>query len=335
MRDKGCMPTTTPPASPYTPETELQRRLRERMAAMGLNPFSAAKKAGLHPDYVRNILRGKAKQPSAERLAKLAEALEVSLPYLMGEPDLGPPPPEGYDYSGAPYSKYAPAGRRADEAGTEAVLLPIKHELLTGAFRRAPETVRALGFEAATIPAAYRDRENWYEIVRDDGASLVAPMGSLLHVAKFTDDDRNLLGEGDVVIVERHHIGPNASHYLIERSVRIIHRRYEGMGLWFFDYASADEEYWGISDDIFRDEKNPDSSDIVNASFDELSGLLASIEEVRLSSGIGNPERVVTGEQMFDNLKTQLKLRPRVVGKVVRALIAVDAKADFGMIPNA
>lgn len=62
-------------------------RIEARMAELGLNPYSTAKKAGLGPDYVRDLLRGKVKQPSAVRLRELAIALECSPDYLMGEAD--------------------------------------------------------------------------------------------------------------------------------------------------------------------------------------------------------------------------------------------------------
>lgn len=62
-------------------------RLEARMAELGLNPYSTAKKAGLGPDYVRDLLRGKVKQPSAVRLRDLAIALDCSPDFLIGLSD--------------------------------------------------------------------------------------------------------------------------------------------------------------------------------------------------------------------------------------------------------
>jgi transcriptional regulator with XRE-family HTH domain len=301
------------------------------MHDLGLNPFSTAKKAGLHPDYVRNILRGKAKQPGADRLARLAEALECSLPWLLGQPDPGPGP-QGYDLDGAPYVDPGPLPAWTPESGKpHALLLPIRYELLNS-FRRAPEVRRDLGFAAATIPAAYADREQWYEVVRDDSAGLVAPMGALLHVVKFTDNDRPNLGEGAVVIVERHHIGPGATHYLIERSVRIIRRRYPEQGLWFFEYATDDEEFWGVSDDLFRSENDVGTTPMTE---EEIVEGLRGVGPIELRED-GQPKYSInTPEEMAAFLVQQRKLRPRIVGKVVRVLTSIDHNADFGAIPDA
>lgn len=68
-------------------------RLEQRINELGMNPYSTAKKAGLGPDYVRDLLRGKVKQPSASRLRELAKALDCSPEYLMGiGGDLGEKP---------------------------------------------------------------------------------------------------------------------------------------------------------------------------------------------------------------------------------------------------
>lgn len=75
------------PAMDSPPKTSLQKRLRQRLDELDLKPFQAAKKAGLGESYVRDILRGKARSPSAENLAKLALALETSTEFLMGSKD--------------------------------------------------------------------------------------------------------------------------------------------------------------------------------------------------------------------------------------------------------
>lgn len=54
------------------------------MQACGLNPYSTARKAGLGGSYVRDIIRGKVKDPGVDRLRRLAEALDMSLADLAG-----------------------------------------------------------------------------------------------------------------------------------------------------------------------------------------------------------------------------------------------------------
>jgi SOS-response transcriptional repressor LexA len=65
--------------------TSLQKRVRERMDALGLNALQAAKRARLGESFVRDILRGRTRSPSADNLAKLAKALETTPEYLRNE----------------------------------------------------------------------------------------------------------------------------------------------------------------------------------------------------------------------------------------------------------
>jgi transcriptional regulator with XRE-family HTH domain len=65
-------------------ETVLQKRLRELMAEKGLKAAPLARAAQLGESYVRDILRGRAQYPTAERLARLAEALDTTPDYLTG-----------------------------------------------------------------------------------------------------------------------------------------------------------------------------------------------------------------------------------------------------------
>lgn len=312
--------------------SSLAGRIQQRMDDLGLNAYSAARKAGLGDSFVRDILREKVKKPSADRLAKLAEALECSLNYLLGQPEqlprlpggdegqsLQPPDPLANplwrDYGGKPYP----------------ILLPIRYELMTGAFREAVETRRELGFEAASTVVPYADREQWFEVVRDESASLIAPPGSLLQVAKFTDKDRAALGEGDVVVIERHLIGPDAAYYMVERSVRIISERYPHLGLWFFEYACADPDQWGISDDIFRDTSSPEiEGDWGEEKLAAMAEMVKSMQSIRETDNYTGETRHLTGKEVVDSLRQQRKLRPRVVGKVLRAVVPVDAGASFG-----
>ncbi|KQX55479.1 MULTISPECIES: LexA family protein [unclassified Ensifer] len=75
-------------------ETSLQKRLKFRMDFLGLNAYQTAKKAGLGDSFVRDILRGRTRSPSAENLAKLAAALETTPDYftLEVEPAEAPKP---------------------------------------------------------------------------------------------------------------------------------------------------------------------------------------------------------------------------------------------------
>ncbi len=65
-------------------ENILQTRLRALMSERQIKPATLALKAGLSDSYVRDILRGKASNPKAEYLARVAAVLEVSVDYLVG-----------------------------------------------------------------------------------------------------------------------------------------------------------------------------------------------------------------------------------------------------------
>ena len=67
------------PAAPTAQAALIQTRLD----ALGLNATAAEKRAGLNAGYVRDILRGKTKRPSAEGLAKLADALQCDVKELL------------------------------------------------------------------------------------------------------------------------------------------------------------------------------------------------------------------------------------------------------------
>lgn len=65
----------------------LKQRIRERMELLGKNPSSVALDANLSRSAVRDILSGKAKNPGIVTIYAIAQALECSESYLMGESD--------------------------------------------------------------------------------------------------------------------------------------------------------------------------------------------------------------------------------------------------------
>lgn len=65
-------------------ESTLRKRLKERMDALGMNARETALRAGLGESFVRDILRGKTRSPTAANLAKLATALQTTIEHLHG-----------------------------------------------------------------------------------------------------------------------------------------------------------------------------------------------------------------------------------------------------------
>lgn len=107
MRDFGHtpeLPMRTPASESVRPLTEaslmtivergdsiLAENLAFLMVATGQSARGLSIAAGLDPDTVRNILRGKSKQPRHEVIARLSEALGVEPERLVSEwPEVGP-----------------------------------------------------------------------------------------------------------------------------------------------------------------------------------------------------------------------------------------------------
>jgi len=65
------------------PQAVVKDEIERRMKLLKLNPASLSQKAGLNRWYVRDLLEGKTRDPSAKSLAKLAFALGCSVADLM------------------------------------------------------------------------------------------------------------------------------------------------------------------------------------------------------------------------------------------------------------
>lgn len=338
-------------------ERELARmglvaRIEARMDLLGLNPFSAAKKAGLGGDYVRDIIRGRVRNPSNERLGKLAEALECSLRFLLGleeveiktvsrspDGDVEIPPPPG------PLPTW-----RAEDGKPGFYLLPIRYELMVDAFRKATDVVRPpLGFEAATIPLAFIDRDSWWELVRDSSVARAAPEGSLVQVVEMRDDERDQIAHGDFVIVQKRMVGPDATFNLVERSMKQVIYRYPDLGLWFLETAYADPDQDDTADQIWREteptapRRSLDEIAMEIEDPEEREAALAQNKSLRdaLASRRGEPVPPRTQEALdrlndpawfaktMEEIKEARKWAPKLVGKVIRVLTPLDARADF------
>lgn len=69
----------------------LKARIQERLEALNLKPATASKLAGLEQTAVRMILLGRSKNPRADTIEKLAQALECRVEWLLtGEGAIAP-----------------------------------------------------------------------------------------------------------------------------------------------------------------------------------------------------------------------------------------------------
>lgn len=177
-------------------ETSLQKRLKFRMDFLGLNAYQTAKKAGLGDSFVRDILRGRTRSPSAENLAKLAAALETTPDYFTLEAEPVEPP--------------------------KAQPLPISGLAVVGDIQAGTWLDRSLfddGHEPEIIPVA-RDprfpRAKQYGLrVKGDSMDREFPDGSYVTCVDYFDSGLNMK-DGLIVHVERHN-GP-----LVEVTLKAI-----------------------------------------------------------------------------------------------------------------
>ncbi|WP_244971399.1 helix-turn-helix domain-containing protein [Paramicrobacterium chengjingii] len=90
--ERGQHSERRPPERPQ-PERlwreELGERLREHRSRRGEKLIETAKAAGVSPQYLSEVERGR-KEPSSEMIAAIAGALETSLIELAGEVAAGP-----------------------------------------------------------------------------------------------------------------------------------------------------------------------------------------------------------------------------------------------------
>ena len=73
----------------------IAERLRETMKTQGITSVQLARMAGIKTSFLYDVLRRKSHNPSIIRLARVAEALEVPLTYLVGK---DPPPLPAHEH---------------------------------------------------------------------------------------------------------------------------------------------------------------------------------------------------------------------------------------------
>jgi transcriptional regulator with XRE-family HTH domain len=195
-------------ASGHIPNMDLPSKLKRLMEEKGLNPFSIAKEADLKEDTVRDILRGKNKEPGAFKLFKVAQVLETSVEELFAE--------EGQ----------LPAARPS--VGGKEILLPVAHHCKAGSFLEEDEISQVEPrLEPAEFFPAYARWPQWLEVVDGDSIDKLIPSGALIHVV-----DAQAMGYApvtdDIVVVQRSRLGG----MLRERTVKQVEVTNEGIKLW-------------------------------------------------------------------------------------------------------
>lgn len=176
---------------------DLVDRIQERLTALGKTPEGASKEAGLSRDFVRTLIRRPNTSPRGENLARLANALECNVAYLLQQTD----------EPGSPETIPVPHSTQ----------LPIRYEVAAGPWLATDELPQEpLGWaEAQSFPNL--PFPQWLERVRGDSFNQQIPDGALIHVV-----DAVAMGyaprHGDVVVVTR----SRAQGGFVERTVKQI-----------------------------------------------------------------------------------------------------------------
>lgn len=201
----------------------LTERIQERLTALGISANKASVDAGLGRDYVRDILRGKIKEPSADRLVRLASILKCQVLYLLGDVD---------EVAEAP----GPVRRLGS--------LPVLFRIRPG-FHEGDEGAVAGSLDWPVKPLTVWPTEEWLEVLLDPERGHPLPKGSLLHInSRYEFED---VKRGDLVVVTR--VVPGTR--LIERSVRAVVRN--GVR-WELEGAPDAVEAWEFDEAAFRGE---------------------------------------------------------------------------------
>lgn len=173
----------------------LAERVQQRLLALGISANRASVEAGLGRDYVRDILRGKARDPSADRLRRLAFVLRCTPEYLTGQTD--------------------EVGTPRETSSPSAITLPILYQIRPG-FQPNDDGGLAVPKDWPAQPLTTSPNREWLEYVRDPERGWDVPPGSLLHVS------------ADILFIESVMQGPRLlvvtrrEGNLIERSVRMF-----------------------------------------------------------------------------------------------------------------
>ncbi|MFT8953764.1 MAG: LexA family transcriptional regulator [Gluconobacter sp.] len=160
----------------------IARELRRRMDAKGFKQKALAIKADLNETYVRDILKGKSKNPEASKLARIAAALGCSSDDLLGKgPTVQP---------------------------TQTTQIEVRGDVQAGLWREAIEWP-AIDWYAITVPldTAYKGFHRYGLKVCGQSMNKVFPEGSVVVVINFGDLGVNPKTGDFVIAVQRNDTG--------------------------------------------------------------------------------------------------------------------------------
>jgi phage repressor protein C with HTH and peptisase S24 domain len=190
--------------------TGLIDRIHRRLAATGKTARGASLEAGLSDAFIRNILTGKSRSPSADNLGKLARTLQTTEAWLLRGEGPESAPPEAQDNTASMSTGVMPL---LSAGPTTRLLARIAGDFPRGGAGERMEQV--LGSDVWSLPAAYLRHE------------LQAPSGNLFITSVIGDAMLPTLLPGDRVIVDRSQIQPADGIFLVAAGDEFAVKRLE------------------------------------------------------------------------------------------------------------
>ena len=219
--------------------TILQDRVAARLAELRRSPRDVSLKAGLGPDAIRTILKGRSRSPRGETLAALASELECDVAYLLGTQD-------------TPFASDTPT-RQPDGSMTGTRRLGITYKL-SSRWEQDDEDLPApytfVRSDIYSLPDYYPGSQELH-LVEDRHANDIAPPGSYLHVRSLLSPDFALdLQDRDLVILHRQRLSASGR---LETQVTCRRIRLVGTGA-ILEFPSSTE-----TEDILIDFPKPNA----------------------------------------------------------------------------
>ena len=184
-------------------ENLLRDRIRERLAALDLNPFEAARLIPAERTFLNDLLIGKKKTIRANAIPAVAAALQCDAGYLMGTQ----PRPRGGISPETP--EKSPLARVAG--------LPLVGIAEAGTWRLSARSGQRQTLPVSPDPRYPAERQVAFLVRGDHAAELGAGDGSVILALTGAD-----CREGDVVLIRRTREGPEG------QEEEITLRRFDG-----------------------------------------------------------------------------------------------------------
>lgn len=169
-----CLPACVYGIIPNMTDTFIAQELKRRMEERGFKQKSLARDAELNETYVRDILKGRSKNPEASKLARIAAVLGCTADDLLGTG-----------------SSVLPV---------HTTQIEVRGDVQAGVWRDAMEWPVA-DWYAITVPldSAYAGLHRYGLLVKGDSMDRVFPDGSIVVVINFTDLGR-MPQTGEIVV---------------------------------------------------------------------------------------------------------------------------------------